>query len=48
MGFNGWNILTKTGIYGTDCLDHALVAAVGCQLTPPTDRMSIATPFRSS
>src|SRR5262249_53590066 len=34
---NGWEILTKTGIYGTDYADRALVTAIGLGANPPQD-----------
>ena len=34
---NGWEILTRTGIYGTDYLDRALVTAVGLGANRPQD-----------
>jgi hypothetical protein len=34
---NGWEILTKTGIYGTDYLNRALVTAVGLGANRPQD-----------
>jgi hypothetical protein len=34
---NGWDILTKTGIYGTDYADRALVTAIGLGANRPQD-----------
>jgi hypothetical protein len=34
---NGWEILTKTGVYGTDYLDRAFVTAVGLGANLPQD-----------
>ncbi len=34
---NGWGILTKTGLYGTDYLDRALVTAIGLGANRPQD-----------
>jgi hypothetical protein len=34
---NGWEILTKTGIYGTDYMNRALVAAIGLGANRPQD-----------
>ena len=33
---NGWAIFTKTGLYGTDYLDRALVTAIGLGANRPT------------
>jgi len=34
---NGWNVITKTGIYGTDYLMRALIAAIGLGANRPQD-----------
>jgi hypothetical protein len=34
---NGWGILSKTGLYGTDYLDRALVTAIGLGANRPQD-----------
>ena len=34
---NGWNVMTKTGLYGTDYLDRALVTAIGLGANQPQD-----------
>ena len=34
---NGWQVFTKTGIYGTDYLDRALVTAIGLGANRPQD-----------
>jgi len=34
---NGWGIFTKTGLYGTDYLDRALVTAIGLGANRPQD-----------
>src|SRR5262249_1886115 len=34
---NGWNYITKTGIYGTDYLTRALVTAIGLGANRPQD-----------
>jgi hypothetical protein len=34
---NGWNVLLKTGVYGTDYLNRALVTAVGLSANRPED-----------
>ena len=34
---NGWQVFTKTGIYGTEYLDRALVTAIGLGANRPQD-----------
>jgi hypothetical protein len=34
---NGWVFSTKTGVYGTDCLQRALIAAIGLGANRPED-----------
>ena len=34
---NGWQVFTKTGIYGTDYLNRALVTAIGLGANRPQD-----------
>jgi hypothetical protein len=43
---NGWNVILKTGVYGTDYLDRAVITAVGLGANLPDDAVyptSVAT-----